>query len=304
MDEVIPPVTRSLLALETAAELVRTGPARAAKAIVERPDGRELVLYGSGTIAGIDAVANGTSTLAIVNPSAALTLAARGNGPFATALPLRTIAVIPTRDQCAMVVHPQTGLRTFADIAAHKPALRISVRGDRTHSLHFILDDIMRVHGFGRDDVAAWGGSFAFDLLRNPTPQAANFRALTAGAIDAIFDEGTHAWVDAALAAGMRVLPIGAAELQALEALGYRRASVAGAGTVDFSGWPLFVRSDTGDADVTAICDALAACCERIPWQEPAPLTLARMCANAPDAPYDVPLHPAAERAWRARGVL
>jgi TRAP-type uncharacterized transport system substrate-binding protein len=111
----------------------------------------------------------------------------------------------------------------------------------------------------------------------------------------------------------MTVLSLAEPAVAQLEALGYRRAVIPQTRypklpsdilTVDFSGWPLFVRADLPDADVAQICSALAACVERIPWQEDAPLSLARMCRNAADAPYDVPLHPAAERCWKALGVL
>jgi TRAP-type uncharacterized transport system substrate-binding protein len=315
MPRVFPPTTRSVLVLEMAAELALGAaptPARQAKAVVDLGGGHEIALLGSSTIAGIHAVAAREVALAIVNPSATLTLAYRGTGPFAAPLPLRTIAVLPSRDQYVFAVHPQTGLRSFAEIAAKRPALRIGVRGDRAHSLHFMLDDIMRVSGFTRDDITAWGGEFRFEGVA-PDAGAPKFRAFLDGSLDAIFDEGADSWIGAALDAGMTVLSLAEPAVAQLETLGYRRAVIPQARypklatdvlTVDFSGWPLFVHAELPDADVTQICAALASCVERIPWQEDAPLTLARMCRNAADAPYDVPLHPAAERSWKERGVL
>jgi TRAP-type uncharacterized transport system substrate-binding protein len=315
MTRVIPPTTRSLLALEMAAELTLRAPARSpvrqATAVVDL-GGRELALFGSSTIAGIHAVANREVALAIVNPSATLTLAYRGTGPFEAPIPLRTIGVIPSRDQYVFAVHPQTGLHSFEEIAQKRPALRIGVRGDRTHSLHFMLDDIMRAGGFTRDDIAAWGGEFRYEGFA-PDAASPKFRAFFDGSIDAIFDEGADSWIGVALDAGMTVLSLAEPTAGRLEELGYRRAVIPQSRyprlphdilTIDFSGWPLFVHAELSDDDVTAICAALAGCVERIPWQEDTPLTLARMCRNAPDAPYDVPLHPAAERSWRERGVL
>ena len=315
MPRVIPPTTRSLLVLEMAAELTLAAapaPVRQAKAVVDLGGGREIALLGSSTIAGIHAVAAREVALAIVNPSATLTLAYRGNGPFPAPLPLRTIAVLPSRDQYVFAVHPQTGLRSFAEIAAKRSRLRIGVRGDRAHSLHFMLDDIMRTSGFRREDITAWGGEFRFEGVA-PDAGAPKFRAFLDGSLDAIFDEGADSWIGAALDAGMTVLSLAEPALAQLEALGYRRAIIPQARypklatdvlTVDFSGWPLFVHADSSDRDVTQICAALAGCVERIPWQEDAPLSLARMCRNAADAPYDVPLHPAAERSWMERGIL
>ncbi|HEV8021864.1 MAG TPA: TAXI family TRAP transporter solute-binding subunit [Candidatus Lustribacter sp.] len=313
---VIPPTTRSLLVLEMAAELTARAPARApvrqATATVDLGGGHEIALFGSSTVAGIEAVATREVALAIVNPSAALTLAYRGTGPFEAPLPLRTLAVIPSRDQYVFAVNPRTGLRTFADIAVKRPALRIGVRGDRSHSLHFMLDDVMNAAGFSREDIVAWGGEFHYEG-HAPDPESPKFRAFADGSLDAIFEEGADSWIGAAIDAGMTILSLSEPALVELERRGYRRADIpqtryphlAGdVHTVDFSGWPLFVHAEAPDDDVTRICAALAACVERIPWQEDGPLTLSRMCANAADAPYDVPLHPAAERSWRERGLL
>jgi TRAP-type uncharacterized transport system substrate-binding protein len=316
MPRVIPPMTRSLLVLEMAAELTLgarlRSPVRQATATVDLGRGHHIALFGSSTIAGIHAVAAREVALAIVNPSATLTLAYRGTGPFEAPLPLRTIGVIPSRDQYVFAVHPRTGLRTFAEIAAKRPPLRVGVRGDREHSLHFMLDDIMCAHGFTRGEVTAWGGEFRFEGLV-PNPSSAKFRALVDGSLDAIWDEGADSWIGAALDAGMTILSLAEPAVARLEQLGYRRAVIPASRypklphdvlTVDFSGWPLFVHAELPDDDVTHICAALAACVGRIPWQEDGPLSLERMCRNAPDAPFDVPFHPAAERSWSERGVL
>ena len=74
--------------------------------------------------------------------------------------------------------------------------------------------------------------------------------------------------------------------------------------TIDFSGWPIFVRADLSDERVTQNCAALIARKEVIAWQQPGPLPLSRMVRDEPDAPMGVPLHPAAERFWRAQGYL
>jgi TRAP-type uncharacterized transport system substrate-binding protein len=307
-----PPTTRSALVLEMAAELTLHRGVRQATAVIDLGDGRKLVLFGSSTIVGINAVMARDVDLAIVNPSATLTLAYRGTGPFAAALPLRTIAVIPSRDEYLFAVRPQTGLRSFEEIARKKPALRIGVRGARDHSLHFMLDDIMRENGFSRAEIAAWGGEFRCEG-GVPEPDSVKFRALVDGSLDAVWDEGADEWLGAALDAGMTVLSLAEPAMARLEALGYRRTLIPRSRhprlahdvlTVDFSGWPLFVRADLADDDVTGICAALAARVEHVPWQEDMPLTVARMVGNAADAPYDVPLHPAAQRYWRARDAM
>jgi hypothetical protein len=298
--------------LEIAEELALRTRVRAAKVFLDTGSGTELGLFGSSTIAGIHAVAERKVTLAIVNPSATLTLAFRGTGPFPKALPVRTLAVIPSRDEIVFAVNPRAGLESFDDIARQRPRLRIGVRAQKDHSLHFILDDIMRAGGFSRDDVDAWGGHFRFDGSI-PEPNSPKFRDLVDGSLDAIFDEGADEWLEPALDAGMSILSLSESAVQALETQGYRRAVLASTRypqlgrdvlTIDFSGWAIFVHSETSDEIVTQLCQALEARKDRIPWQEDGPLPLERMVGNSREAPYDVPLHAAAERFWRERGHL
>jgi len=305
--KVAPPVTRSLLVLEMAEELALHRPVRRATASLDLGEGRRLALFGSSTIAGIEAVAAREVDLAIVNPSAMLTLAYRGNGPFDQPLPLRTIAVIPSHDYYLFAVRPETGLRTFEEIAAKRPVLRIGVRAARDHSLHFILDDVMRASGFSRADLIGWGSHFRYEG-GVPEPGSQKLRAFIGGALDALWEEGADLWLDAALDAGMNILTLTEPTMQRLEQLGYRRAVIPRSRharlehdilTLDFSGWPLFVHAELPDDEATAICAALAARVARVPWQEEKPLTVERMFRDTAEAPYDVPLHPAAERYWR-----
>jgi TRAP-type uncharacterized transport system substrate-binding protein len=74
--------------------------------------------------------------------------------------------------------------------------------------------------------------------------------------------------------------------------------------TIDFSGWPLFCHAEATDELVERFCAGIEDRKDRIPWEGPGPLPLERMCGSHPDAPLDVPLHPAAERFWREQGYL
>jgi hypothetical protein len=62
------------------------------------------------------------------------------------------------------------------------------------------------------------------------------------------------------------------------------------------------VRDDAPDELVTAICAGLDLRRDRIPHEGHSPLPIAHMCRDTPDGPLNVPLHPAAERYWHARG--
>jgi TRAP-type uncharacterized transport system substrate-binding protein len=73
---------------------------------------------------------------------------------------------------------------------------------------------------------------------------------------------------------------------------------------VDFSGFPLFTHADVPDAEIRAVCIALEARRDRIPWEGHGPMPLDRMCRDTTEGPLDVPLHPAAQAFWRERGYL
>jgi TRAP-type uncharacterized transport system substrate-binding protein len=306
---------RSRLVLEIASELVggndrsiRVAEVRLRDLATEHP----LQLSSLSTIGAVIDVAEGRLDMAIANPSAALTLAYRGTGPFDRPLPVRTIAVIPSADQYVFAVKKEMGLTRFEDIALKRAPLRVLVRGVPDHFLHVMLDDIAAAAGFSASELTAWGGEIR-KTGPHPLPGDEKFAAVARGEADAMFDEGAAGWVGAAAEAGMTILPLSEETVRKLEAIGYRRAVLkkdlypqlpADVLTIDFSGWPIFVRADLTDERVTQICAALEARKGQIAWQQPGPLPLERMCRDVPDAPMGVPLHAAAGRFWRKRGYL
>jgi hypothetical protein len=272
-----------------------------------------VCLLGSSTYEGVDAVVAGEAVLAMLNPSAALTLACRGTGVYPAPQPLRALAIIPSYDQCVFAVKRETGLTSVEEIAARKVPLRIGVRGQRDHYLQVMLDHVARAAGFTLDELRGWGGGVVHAKSGPPRPGDVKFAALASGEIDAIFDEGVSGWIDTALEAGMTLLPLAEPTIAKLETMGYRRAIIprgeyAGLSndvlTLDFSGWAIFVHAGAPDALVTQLCRALDDRKALIPWDGEGPLPVERMSRNDPDTPLDVPLHPAAERFWRGRGYL
>lgn len=312
-----PNITRSRLVLEIASEMVGGNALDEvpdyfqAKAVLRRANGgKPVTLFGSSTAEGIRAVVRREVDLAIINPSAVLAVAARGQGEFETPQPVRAIAVIPSWDQFVFAVRPETGLELFEDIAAKRPRLRVSMRAMPDHALHRMFDDVAASAGFSRHDLEAWGGG-----IRKsgglPWPGTPTFDALVRGDVDAIFDEAASYWVNEALDAGIRILPLAEATVRPLEAIGYRRAILPKSAyaklpedvlTLDFSGWTVFVHAEADDTLVRQICAALDARKMHIPWEGDGPLPVERMGREAPDTPQTVPLHPAAERYWRSRG--
>lgn len=312
------PITiRSRVVLEMASELVAMTdqPRQQAKVLLRAqgtgPQDWPLRLFGSSTAEGLDAVMSGESVLGIINPAGALSVAYRGSAQ-APAQPVRTLAVIPSYDQYVFAAHPKTGLTRFEEIVERRFPLRVAVRGQRDHCLHGMLSHIAQAAGFSLQDLAAWGGEVIYEGSL-PFPDSPKFRRLVDGEIDAVFDEGVYEWAGDAIAQNMTILPLGERTVQKLEAMGYRRGTIGKAEypnlpsdvlTIDFSGWPIFVRADLPDQLVTQLCAALDARKHLIPWEGDGPLPVERMCRDGRDTPMDVPLHSAAERFWRSRGYL
>ena len=304
---------RSRVVLEIAAELVAAEkqPLRQARVSLREQgsDGWPVSLHAGSTLDAIEQVVSGKTQLSMVNPAAILTLAYRGTGPFKQPQPVRVIGTIPSRDQFVFAVRSAMPLATFEDIGRQRYPLKASVRDQRDHCIHLMLDHVMAAAGFSPDDVTGWGG-----VLRNEVrPRAPRFTAYDRGDADAIFDEAVEEWGAVALERGMKFLPLGEPTLAKLERMGYRRSVIAArevaglkadVATLDFSGWPIFVRADLPDLLVEQICAALDARKHLIPWQGAGPLPVERMGLDAPDTPRDVPPHPAAERFWRSQGYL
>lgn len=280
------------------------------------PNGAPLSLFASDNPEGLYDVAAGRATMALVNPAVMLTLACRGVGPFSEPLPLSAIAVMPSYDLFAFVVTPESGLTSLEDVRERTYPLRISLRGQRNHSLHPILDCVLAAAGFSLDDVVRWGGSVHYepgfdDPTRSGFDSPARLEMARNGTIEAIFDEAVSRWLNEALQQGMRALPLGATTVERLERLGFRRNTLDRASypllphdveTIDFSGFAVYVRNDAPDDLVTAICAGLDLRRASIPWEGYGPLPVADICRDTPDGPLDVALHPAAERYWQALG--
>ena len=306
---------RSRLVLEVASEMVDQPdwPNRQAQVSLRVQGAEEWAvnMIASDGPAAIDLVARGEMQLAISNPAMYLALAVRGAGPYKNPIPLRAITVIPSPDQLAFAVTETTGLQSLHEIRERRAPLRISLRGQRDHALHPVVNAVLAAAGFSLDDVVSWGGQVRYD---DGLPMKSNrFGAMQRGEVDMVVDEAVRGWANAALDTGMRILPLDDAILTKLEALGLRRAIVpkarypklgADLPTLDFSGFAVYTHAAVPDAVVTSICAALEARKDRIGWQEPGPLPLETMCRDTADGPLVIPLHTAAERFWRGRGYL
>jgi len=309
-----PPSIRSLIMLEACASMIsgRKRPSFGRQVELSlRPQGSsrwQARFLASDGPDGIDAVASREADLAIINPSAVLTLAYRGTGIYRRPLPVRAITVLPQRDVVVLAVTADTGLTYLEEVAERRYPLSISLRGEEPgHSIHLALSDILAAAGCPLWAIESWGGQLHYD------PGFDRFGAVQTGERNAIFDEAFPVLGQPALEAGMRLLSLREETLDRLVRLGYRRATLSPdehpaltepVRTIDFSGWPLFCHTEASEELIERFCAGLEDRKERIPWEGPGPLPLERMCGKYPEAPLDVPLHPAAERFWRGQGYL
>jgi TRAP-type uncharacterized transport system substrate-binding protein len=260
-------------------------------------------------------LADGNVSVAWINPSASVTLAYRGTGPLRGRIPLRTIAVFPSWDVMGFAVHESTGINSLTQIKEERFPLRLSTgptsQRDLTESpVTFMVQAALKAAGFTIDDIRKWGGKIqAVSRPSHPDRRA----AIEDGSVNAVFDEGIKSWGQSALDHGFRYFPIDGPVLRRLKKMGYRagvvpRAHFKGMAddvpTIDFSGWPMVVRADMPNDVACALCEAIEARRKVIPTDNFKPLTIAQLCANDEEAPYDVPLHPGARQFYRERGCL
>lgn len=263
----------------------------------------------------IRAVAERKISLAWINPSAAVTLAYRGKGPFRRPLPLRAIAVFPSYDVMGFAVHESTGITSLAQIRKERFPLRLSTgpgspRAADESPTMFTVAAVLKAAEFKLADIRKWGGKI--QSVSRPSHPARR-EAIEKGTIDAVFDEGIKSWGLTALERGFRYLPVEGEILKRLAAMGYRPSIVpksrfpgmAGdVQTVDFSGWPMIVHAGMADDVAYALCEAIEARKEVMPTDNYRSLDMADLCANGDETPCDIPLHPGAERFYRERGYL
>lgn len=313
MDEPGPVNMRASLVLEAVAEMIR--PRRFPTPVVQIRMGRQDQpgpnIWSGDELELIPLVARGEVDIATLNPSAVLTAAYEGKGPFAEPLPLRAITVMPSIDWIVFAVTEASGLTSLAQIKQRKYPLRVSIRGPRRNVVHMYIDEVLKAYGFSLQDIVAWGGSVVNTPYMPFAPER-NGQVKT-GEVEAIFDEGVGRFIPMVGDLGMRLLPLEEPILQQMDAIRLHRATIprsmfpnlpADVPTLDFSGWPVYTRADAPDDLIYGFCRALDARRASIPWELPGPLPLGDMCRDTEAGPLRVPLHAAAQRYWREAGYL
>ena len=312
---VIPAVMRSKLVLEAASQLVETSTWKYKQSIVtmrvQGDQSQAITILASDAPPALEEVASGNADIAIINPTGVLTEAYLGKGPFKNPMPFRVIAVMPSYDQLLFGVTKASGITSLRDIKEKKYPLKVSLRGQRDHSVHMVVDQVLAAAGFTLDDINSWGGKVRYD---NGLPDVSNrIGAIERGEIDAIFDEAVIRWADDASRLGMRILPLDNEILTNMESLGFRRGLLDKAShpgleedvpTLDFSGFAVYTRADLPDDVVRDFCAALEVRRDLMPIEDGTAIPLERMAKDTPEGPLDVPLHPAAEAYWKERKYI
>jgi TRAP-type uncharacterized transport system substrate-binding protein len=309
---------RPMLFLDVAREMMlsQDWSHRAVSIVMESHTGPgRFAFYGANHPDVIEEVHARRVDMSTLNPAALLTMAHRGTGAFDSAREVATIAVLPHDDQLGFAVASSLGFTRLEDIAAARYPLRVSVRGSIDACTPLMVDVVLRAHGFTLDDIRTWGGGISYDQQMPNDPS--RIGRLERGEIDAIFDEGVVMWADKVAAAGAQFLPLSPGHLEVLQAQGFRRGLIEKSRypslprdipTVDYSGWPIYCRTDTPDALIEHFCQALISRRDDIVWdiggvRQP-PLPLERMVKDSPATPFDVPMHPCAAAVWRQHGYL
>ena len=258
----------------------------------------------------LEAVGRGEVDLATINPSAYLTMAYLGTGPFPEPLPVRTIAVMPSFDLMGFALAEWTGLTTLAEVREQKYPLRISLRDNPSHAPLFVVDEVLRAEGMSLAEIESWGGSIQWVEARPAHPLRTG--AMQFGNIDAVFDEGINGWGPVALKTNFRFARLQDSTLAHMEEIGWplcpirdrfpeAKDDVQG---ISFSGWPLYTHAGVSDEQAYQMVDALYRARESIQFDSEQPVELADLCGSTQAAPRDVPLHPGAERYYREKGAL
>jgi TRAP-type uncharacterized transport system substrate-binding protein len=323
--KVDPGCVRSKLMLETLSHMMSENnwPYRYVTVDVES-QGDELGkfrLLGANDPDSIQKVHDGEIDIAIMNPGLILSMAHRGVGLFERPLDVAIIAVMPHYDQVGFAVSEASGITSLEDICEKRYPLRLSVRGSLDACTTRLVEDVLRVHGYGYNDIISWGGSVQFDqpMPHEPTPtEPSRVEKAARGELDAIFEEGVVVWANLTKDAGLRLLHIADDKLAVLEARGFTRGVIEKSRfpniahdvqTIDFSGWPIYTNKNAPTLLIRKFCEAMEARKAVIPWnfgpinQDPMPIE--RFVQDQPSTPFfGVPFHPVAREFWNEKGYL
>jgi TRAP-type uncharacterized transport system substrate-binding protein len=181
------------------------------------PRMRFAIWNGTGGMDAVHAVGHGEIDVAIMTPACCARMAFEGTGMSAgEAFPnLRALGLVPQNDRLILAIRREPNIRSFAELRAQKPPLRITAaRDDGTNPIGMMTQAFMAASGIPRATLEDWGGSY----LERDEPIDC-FRDMIAGHADAIIMEAVMSdfWHDMARQVELFYLPIEAATKQQLQ---------------------------------------------------------------------------------------
>lgn len=283
------------------------------------PDSRTAIYsLSDGGLDAFKLVHSGRVHMGVATPSMLLPHALNGTAMFeGNAMPeLRAIATLPQNDKLVLAIDPKLGIRSFEELRAKKPALKIATSpDDGTNLIGFVAMRFMEAHGISEEELNSWGGSY----VTAHRPEQSLFR-MRDGEVDAVLQEAimTPWWREVVEAGTVQPIP---AEQSALDQLrtefGFGENPVppqfwtaveAEIPALDFSDFTLVVRSDLDDdiARLLAWCvmekrEVLERQYRHIP-PERSPLSYPLEPARMVQTP--IPLHPTAATCYTQMGLL
>jgi uncharacterized protein len=177
---------------------------------------RIAIWNGWGGLDNIQAVGRGEVDLSLVTPSAFTAMAYQGRGPCVSEpFPnLRAIGHVPQNDRMVFAVRGEFDIRSFADLRAKQPKLRITAgRDDGASFMGMAAQHLLKAGGAPRAAIESWGGRF----IEHETPFECVDDMLS-GQADAIIQEAvlTRQWAAMADRLDLTYVPIDPAARDAL----------------------------------------------------------------------------------------
>ena len=281
------------------------------------PHSRFGIYNGRGGADAVRAVGRGEADLGLITPSVAAKMAMDGRGVFAgEKFPhLRAIGQVPQWDHLVLAIDASLGVKSFGDIRAKKPALKISTSPDDGVGLiGFAAGEMMTAAGIDEETLKSWGGEYV-------TAERAN------GCIDLVMDGTANAiiheaimtpwWQQLADERDMNFIPMEPAVLEAMEAkfgwgrhelpAGYFRGLDKPLPTLDFADFLIVVREDMPE-DIAhlltwALCETRGAFEQKYHHLDPARSPVTYPLDPQKMAQVPIPLHDGAKRYYDSAGI-
>jgi hypothetical protein len=227
---------------------------------------------------------------------------------------LRALGLVPQNDRLILAIRRDHDIRSFEELRASKPPLRITAaRDDGTNPIGMMTQEFMRASGIPRATLESWGGSY----LERDEPIDC-FRDMIAGQADAIIMEAVMSefWHDMARQVDLFYLPIEMATKDQLQhdfgwtcatlPANYQPGLDGETEFLDFSDFILLTTTALPDDIAYAMAWSLVERYEGLSRQY-THIPSERSPVNYPIDPKaacrtPIPLHPGAERYYREAG--